>query len=61
MDVEDIKSALCLLKHIRHFRVKTGLERERCVTLQAMDMWPTQEKSGLTQFFFSRSHFLFLN
>lgn len=61
MDVEDIKSVLCLLRHIRHFRVKTGLEQKRYVTLQAMGIWPTGEKSGLIQLFFSRSHFLFLN
>lgn len=59
MDVEDIKSALCLLRHIRHFRVKN--EQRRYVTLQAMGVCPTQENSGLTQIFFSRSPFLFLN
>lgn len=61
MDVEDIKSALCVLRHVRHFREETGLEQKRYVTVQAIGMWPTQEKSGLTQIFFSRSHFLFLN
>lgn len=41
VDVDDIKkSAVCLLRlrHIRHFRVKTGLEQERHVTLQAIGM-----------------------
>lgn len=61
MGVEDIKTALCLLRHIRHFRVKTGLEQKSYVTLQAVGMWPTPEKSSLIQIFFSRSHFLFLN
>lgn len=60
MDVEDTKSALCLLRHVRHFRVKTGLEQKRYVTLQAMGMRPTGEKSGLNQIFFGKSH-LFLS
>lgn len=46
MDVEDIKSALCLLRHIRHFRVKN--EQRRYVTLQAMGvctrkLWPDSD------------------
>lgn len=33
VDVEDIKSALCLLRHRKHFRVKTELEQKRyCYT-----------------------------
>jgi len=41
MGVEGIKkSSVCLLRlrHFRNFRVKTGLEREGHVTLQAIGM-----------------------
>lgn len=51
---------LCLLRHIRHFRVKTEQE-EVCYTSSNGYGAHTRKLSVLTQIFFIRSHFLFLN